>query len=121
MYQKLSSDPDEKVRKGCAEVISEISKVSPLEKHGLILQEMYFKFLKDQTSKIVRGTAYQHIGPFIANFKGVMDIDPKIIDFFCQTTEASSNKDVCYYSSYNFPAFIYVLGASSWDRFRPIY
>ena len=31
MYQKLSADPDEKVRKGCAEVIGEIAKVSPLE------------------------------------------------------------------------------------------
>lgn len=50
-----------------------------------------------------------------------MDIDQKIIDFFCQTTEASTNKDVCYYSSFNFPAFIYVLGPQSWERFRPIY
>ena len=75
MYLKLSSDPDEKVRKGCAEVISEISKVSTLDKHGTLLQDLYFKFLKDQTSKIVRGTAYQNIGPFIANFKEVMPLD----------------------------------------------
>jgi hypothetical protein len=71
---------------------------------------MYYKFLKDQTSKIVRGTAYQNIGPFIAAFKDFSELDPKIVDFFCTTTEASSNKDVCYYSSYNFPAFLYVLG-----------
>jgi len=37
MYQKLSTDPDEKVRKGCAEVISEIAKVSQLDKHGTTL------------------------------------------------------------------------------------
>ena len=72
MYQKLSVDLDEKVRKGCAETISEISKISPLDKYGETLQQMYFKFLKDQNSKIVRGTAYQHIGSFIANFKDVM-------------------------------------------------
>lgn len=69
MYQKLSADPDEKVRKGSAEVIGDIAKISPLDKFGQILQEMFFKFLKDSTSKIVRGTAYQNIGPFIANFK----------------------------------------------------
>jgi serine/threonine-protein phosphatase 4 regulatory subunit 1 len=28
---------------------------------------------------------------------------------------------VCYYSSYNFPAFIDVLGMDSWDRFKKIY
>ena len=44
---------------------------------------MYFKFLKDQTSKIVRGTAYQNIGPFIANFKEEAKIDQRIIDFYC--------------------------------------
>ncbi len=34
MYIRLSTDPDEKVRKICAEVIADISKVSPLDKHG---------------------------------------------------------------------------------------
>ena len=28
---------------------------------------------------------------------------------------------MCYYSSFNFPAFIYVLGPQSWERFRTIY
>lgn len=50
-----------------------------------------------------------------------MPIDPKIIDFYISTTENSSNKDVCYYSSYNFPAFIYVLGKESWEKFKPLY
>jgi hypothetical protein len=30
MYDRLSKDSDEKVRKACAEVIAEIAKVSPL-------------------------------------------------------------------------------------------
>jgi serine/threonine-protein phosphatase 4 regulatory subunit 1 len=50
-----------------------------------------------------------------------MHIEPKIIDFFISTTENSSNKDVCYYSSYNLPAFIYVLGPDSWERIKPLY
>lgn len=37
------------------------------------------------------------------------------------TTENSSNKDVCYYSSYNFPAFIYTLGRDHWETFKRIY
>lgn len=37
------------------------------------------------------------------------------------TTENSNNKDVCYYSSFNFPAFIYVLGKEKWPLLRKIY
>ena len=37
-----------------------------------------------------------------------MPLDQKIVNFYISTTEGSTNRDVCYYSSYNFPAFIYV-------------
>lgn len=43
------------------------------------------------------------------------------MDFYISTTESSTNKDVCYYSSYNLPAFLYVLGPDSWERLRPLY
>ena len=49
------------------------------------------------------------------------DFDNRIIDFYIQTTENSNNKDVCYYSSYNFPAFIYTLGKDRWPMFRKLY
>ncbi len=49
------------------------------------------------------------------------DIDARIIDFYVSTTENSSNKDVCYYSSFNFPAFIYTMGKENWETFRKIY
>ena len=48
-------------------------------------------------------------------------VDARIIDFYVSTTENSSNKDVCYYSSFNFPAFIYTLGRDNWDQFKKIY
>ena len=69
----------------------------------------------------MRGTAFQNIGPFIAVFKGQKDIDQRVIDFYCQTTENSNNKDVCFYASYNFPAFVYVLEKDCWARFKKIY
>jgi len=78
---------------------------------------VYYRFLKDKTSKLVRGTAFQNIGPFIAAFSKGGDIDQKIIDFYVNTTEASSNKDVCYHASFNFPAFVLVFGADEWPRF----
>jgi serine/threonine-protein phosphatase 4 regulatory subunit 1 len=85
------------------------------------LADIYYRFLKDPTSKIVRGTAFQHIGEFVAALKEMKEIDPRIIEFYVSTTDNSSNKDVCYYSSYNFPAFVYTLGKEKWEDFRKIY
>lgn len=75
MYDRLSKDSDEKTRKGCAEIISEIAKCSDLSISGSALQAQFYTFLKDPTSKIVRGTAYQNIGAFIGNFKDKMELE----------------------------------------------
>lgn len=81
LYDILCQDKDEKVRKTCAEVVSEIANVSPAEKKAKNLPDIYYRFLKDPTSKIVRGTAFQNIGPFIAALKDVEDFDQRIVDF----------------------------------------
>lgn len=117
LYANLAQDRDEKVRKTCAEVVGEIAGVSPLKEKGNALSEIYYRFLKDPTSKIVRGTAFQNIGPFIAALRDTKElIDERIIDFYVSTTDSSSNKDVCYYSSFNFPAFVYTLGRERWEQ-----
>jgi len=80
--------------------------------------------LKDKTSKLVRGTAFQNIGPFIAAFKkgkDIAQIDQKIVDFYINTSEASNNKDVCFHASFNFPAFVLVFGRDEWPRFQSLY
>ena len=33
----------------------------------------------------------------------------------------TNNKDVCYYASFNFPAFIWVTGQTEWHKFRALY
>lgn len=85
------------------------------------MQELYFKFLQDPTSKIVRGTAFQNIGRFIAEFKDIAAIDERITHFYLNTTEKTGSKDVCYYAAFNFPAFIYVYKREDWPRFRKVY
>ena len=101
--------------------MAEIAKVARIEDQAEELSKVYYRFLKDPTSKLVRGTAFQNIGPFIAAFKRGKDIDTKIIDFYVTTTEGSSNKDVCYHASFNFPAFVFVFGADEWPRFQSLY
>jgi len=54
----LTKDTDEKVRKTCADQVAEIAKVSSVEKQAEMLSQVYYRFLKDPTSKLVRGTAF---------------------------------------------------------------
>jgi hypothetical protein len=95
--------------------------VSPIDRTATDLQDLYFRFLQDSYSKIVRGTAFQNIGPFIACFKDQKPIDHRIINFFINTTEKTTSKDVTFYASINFPAFIYVTGEPEWQRYRKLY
>ena len=53
--------------------------------------------------------------------KETKQVDSRIVDFYIATTDASNNKDVCYYSSYNFPAFVYVLEKDCWPQFKKVY
>lgn len=121
LYKMLTKDDEERVRKTCADVVADIANVSPLDRNAQELQDVYFNFLKDPKSRIVRGTAFQNVGPFIAAFKDVCAIDQRITDFYLTTTEATNNKDVCYYASFNFPAFIYVHGRDHWDTYKKVY
>jgi hypothetical protein len=50
------------VRKACAEQVALLSEVAPNIHKEQDLRELYYSFIKDKTSKLVRGTAYQSIG-----------------------------------------------------------
>lgn len=63
-------------------MVSDIANISPLDKKAKDLSDIYYRFLKDPTSKIVRGTAFQNIGPFIAALKDAKDLDMRIIEFY---------------------------------------
>lgn len=98
-----------------------MAKISNGEALGQRLSDIFFGFLKDPSSKLVRGTAFQKIGPFVGAFKNGANIDDKIIQFYITTIANSKNKDVCYHASFNFPAFIFVFGPEKWPRFQQIY
>ena len=51
-------DSEERVRKTCADQVAEIAKVASIEKQAEQLSQVYYRFLKDPTSKLVRGTAF---------------------------------------------------------------
>lgn len=58
LYNDLTLDKEQAVRKTCADQIAEIAKVSNVDKQADKLSEVYYRFLKDPSSKLVRGTAF---------------------------------------------------------------
>lgn len=58
LYNNLTMDSEEKVRKTCADQVAEIAKVARIEDQAEELSKVYYRFLKDPTSKLVRGTAF---------------------------------------------------------------
>ena len=75
LYEELTKDNEWKVRKACADVVAQVAQVTPMDRNSQAIQELYHRFLLDPSSKIVRGTAFTNIGPFIATLKDVADID----------------------------------------------
>jgi len=58
LYDGLTQDKEWKVRKACADVVAQIAEVTPMDKDSQSLQRLYYRFLLDPSSKIVRGTAF---------------------------------------------------------------
>lgn len=58
LYNQLSQDGEERVRKTCAEQVADIANVSSVDNQANELSDVYYRFLKDKTSKLVRGTAF---------------------------------------------------------------
>jgi hypothetical protein len=58
LYEMLTEDKEQSVRKTCADQVAEIAKVSQVDKQAAKLSDVYYKFLKDPTSRLVRGTAF---------------------------------------------------------------
>jgi hypothetical protein len=60
LYDQLAQDKEWKVRKTCADVVAQIGEVAPLDRPETSqkLQVLYYRFLQDASSKIVRGTAF---------------------------------------------------------------
>lgn len=58
LYTQLSSDKDDTVRKVCADQIGSIAEVTPDLHKKQEMRDLYYAFIKDKTSKLVRGTAF---------------------------------------------------------------
>merc|ERR1719373_213455 len=121
LYQKLATDNIWSVRKGCVESIVELSKAVRSETR-LELVSLMEKFLKD-TSRWVRNTAYEFLGPFIATLTSEQ-ISPEFLRSFTNIPKlksAEADTESCNHCAFNFPAVVQTVGKERWDELREAY
>merc|ERR1719242_2681250 len=121
LYQKLATDNIWSVRKGCVESIVALSKAVKTETrvHLVTLME---KFLKD-TSRWVRNTAYEFLGPFISTLSSDQ-VTPEFLQSFTNIPKlksAEADTESCNHCAFNFPAVVQTVGADRWDELRESY
>merc|ERR1719242_407860 len=121
LYQKLATDNIWSVRKGCVESIVDLSKaVKPATRVTLVT--LMEKFLKD-TSRWVRNTAYEFLGPFISTLESDQ-ITPEFLQSFTNIPKlksAEADTESCNHCAFNFPAVVQTVGADRWDELRDSY
>jgi len=83
---------------------------------------VYYSLLNDETSKLVRGTAFQGFGQLIAALgEEYVPFDGPIVDQYNKAVLLSQNQDVLYHAAFNFPAYVKTYGADHWDLISKLY
>lgn len=121
LYQTLATDNIWSVRKGCVESIVDLSKAVKPETRIRLVGIME-KFLKD-TSRWVRNTAYEFLGPFIATLT-TEQISPDFLRSFTNIPKlksAEADTESCNHCAFNFPAVVQTVGKERWDELREAY
>jgi len=121
LYNLLATDNIWSVRKGCVESIVELSKAvnENIRPRLVTLME---NFLKD-TSRWVRNTAYEYLGPFLATLSSEQ-ISPEFLKSFTNIPKlksAEADTESCNHCAYNFPAVVQTVGKERWGELREAY
>eukprot|EP00493_Phyllostaurus_siculus_P025740 UN26085 len=121
LYHTLASDNIWSVRKGCVESIVDISKaVNPKTRVKLVA--LMKKFLED-TSRWVRNTAYEFLGPFLATLSSEQ-ISTEFLKSFTQIPKlksAEADTESCNHCAFNFPAVVQTVRKERWGELRESY
>jgi len=121
LYNLLATDNIWSVRKGCVESIVELSKAVQTNIRPRLVTLME-NFLKD-TSRWVRNTAYEYLGPFLATLSSDQ-ISPEFLKSFTNIPKlksAEADTESCNHCAYNFPAVVQTVGKERWGELREAY
>ena len=140
IFLNLTNDDIWGVRKACAESIVAISNNCSRSARLDQLTPVYLELIKDvsfilwqkcllltiygKTSRWVRNSTYQQLGPFIASLDGE-DIPPKLLEHYIGMVEGTRSQygdsDTVKFCAFSFPGVLLTLGKEKWPTLQPIY
>merc|ERR1719203_40671 len=121
IFLSLCSDSIWSVRKGCVESFVDVScSISSASRIKLI--PIMEKFLND-SSRWVRNTAYEILGPFISSLDSAQ-ISSDFLKYFTSIPHLSSaeaDADCTNHCAFNFPAVVLTVGRERWSELNDTY
>eukprot|EP00484_Ammonia_sp_Unknown_P025917 CAMPEP_0197040808 /NCGR_PEP_ID=MMETSP1384-20130603/17458_1 /TAXON_ID=29189 /ORGANISM="Ammonia sp." /LENGTH=1050 /DNA_ID=CAMNT_0042471633 /DNA_START=91 /DNA_END=3243 /DNA_ORIENTATION=- len=121
IFLSLCSDSIWSVRKGCVESFVDVSSsISSASRIKLI--PIMEKFLND-SSRWVRNTAYEVLGPFISSLSSEQ-ISADFLKYFTSIPHLSSaeaDADCTNHCAFNFPAVVLTVGKERWNELNDTY
>lgn len=120
-YLSKSTDNQPIIRKSCAEIIVDVSKLCEYNTRIKVLTNSMLSFLND-TNKWVKIAAYKNLVPFIDTLQ-LNDINQQLFDHFNKMTSTtqdnfSNDSEIVLACAYNFPAVIKIFGKDKWEQLK---
>mmetsp|Transcript_27619 Transcript_27619/g.47289 ORF Transcript_27619/g.47289 Transcript_27619/m.47289 type:complete len:607 (-) Transcript_27619:62-1882(-) len=123
VFLGLTSDEIWGVRKACAESIVSISQFSSLSARTTKLVDVYETLLKD-SSRWVRNSTYQHLGPFIATLDKD-SVPDHLLGHYTGMIEGTRSQygdsDTVRFCAFSFPGVLLTLGSGKWNDLQSVY
>jgi len=121
IFLALCSDSIWSVRKGCVESFVDVSSSISSSKRVSLIPIME-QFLND-SSRWVRNTAYEVLGPFIASLSSEQ-IESDLLKYFTSIPHLSSaeaDADCTNHCAFSFPAVVLTVGRARWSELEETY
>lgn len=109
------------MRKACAESLVEISKCVNADLRSHVLVEVFLR-LSGDSSKFVRHSALQQLGPFLATLQG-SEVSDELLRLFTSMASPSSgdaavDNEIRLYCAFSLPGVALTIGKERWGEVR---
>jgi serine/threonine-protein phosphatase 4 regulatory subunit 1 len=123
-FVRLSKDDMFRVRRACAESLSEISKYVSDDIRIGVLVEIFLRLAQDQY-KVVKQSVLQQSGMFISTLPCQYVNENILSQFSCMANspfgDAQLDLELKHYCAFSFPAVLLTVGSGRWKTVRPLY
>eukprot|EP01095_Lingulamoeba_sp_RSL-Kostka_P007241 TRINITY_DN2290_c0_g3_i1.p1 TRINITY_DN2290_c0_g3~~TRINITY_DN2290_c0_g3_i1.p1 ORF type:complete len:633 (-),score=172.21 TRINITY_DN2290_c0_g3_i1:207-2105(-) len=125
LFLKLSNDEIWGVRKACAESLVLFSSHCNQESRENVLCDIVIRLAQKDSSRWVRASAFQNLGPFIATYDQGSEISMVLLNLYKDMINGSKSpygdSDTIMYCAFSFPGVLLTLGKNKWEELKDMY